>query len=171
MYTIDHLTSRPWWNYLDEDIKELLKQSILLVQTVEEWNKGFKKNLFFHDYSFVVFPASKAYEGFLKKLFLDLGFITEDDYFGKRFRIGKSLNPSLDKIRREKYGVYDKVVAFCKGNDLADAMWETWTECRNQLFHWFPNEKKAILFDEAKQKLDKIFATIEKSLVECNIKG
>jgi len=161
------LSEKPWWGYIERDLQELLRQAIVLVETVEEWQTEGRSK--FHDYSFVVFPAAKGYEGFLKKLFLDLQFIKEEDYFGKRFRIGKSLNPSLDRRRRAKYGVYDRVVEYCRGNELADDMWETWTKCRNQLFHWFPNEKKAINFTQAKDKVQMVFDTIEKSFQACKI--
>ena len=82
---IKELEKKPWWNYLEEDLQELFRTSLLLENEVVNWKDKF------NDYSFVVFSASKAYEGFLKKLFFDMGFITKEDYFGKRFRIGKAL--------------------------------------------------------------------------------
>ena len=57
------LDKHVWWDYLEEDLQELLRESTLLLDKVEKWEKTF------HDYSFIVFPAAKAYEGFLKKLF------------------------------------------------------------------------------------------------------
>ena len=134
----------PWWDYVHEDIRELLEQSLLLVDTAGRWEAHFTKTFGrgtlkkdgFHDYSFIVFPAAKAYEGFLKKLFLDLRFINPEDYYGKHFRIGKALNPSLEKRIRIKEGVYDKIVKYCGGEELAGKMWSCWKECRNLLFHW-----------------------------------
>ena len=118
---------------------------------------------------FVVFPAAKAYEGFLKKLFLDLKFITEEDYYGKHFRIGKALNPSLPKeLRRE--GVYDKIVQFCQGHTLADKLWDTWRLSRNLTFHWFPNEKNAITLTEAGERIEMIIGAIDEAFKECKIK-
>jgi len=95
MLSITEIKAKSWWGYLEEDIQELLTQSVILIEVVGRWSKDERSRL--HDYSFVAFPIAKAYEGFLKKLFYDLGFINEDDYFGKRFRVGKSLNPSLDR--------------------------------------------------------------------------
>lgn len=147
--------------YLEKDIKELLDESFLLLKLFEEEPGKFK------DYSFVVFPAAKAYEGFLKKLFLDKGFITQDDYYGKRFRIGKALNPYLEKeIRNES--VYDKVVEYCGGKNLADFFWETWRQCRNTVFHWFPNEKNIVTLPEAGAKLKMIVKAIDEADKECN---
>lgn len=159
----EELEKKPWWDYLEHDLQELLRTALLLTVEVENWDRKF------HDYSFVVFPASKAYEGFLKKLFLDLRFIDEETYYGKRFRIGKALNPALEKNLREKESVYDKLVGFCGGRELADKLWDTWKNCRNLLFHWFPDEKKVIDFNEAKLSVDQIIDAIDAAFKECKI--
>ncbi len=158
-----NLKEKPWGTYVEEDIRELLEESHLLLEAVPKWNVKF------HDYSFVVFPAAKGYEGFLKKLFLDLGFITSEDYYGKRFRIGKALNPALEPYLREKESIYDKLVEFCKGKELANELWETWRQCRNLVFHWFPNEKNAISFEEAVKRVEMVIAAIDRSFSECKI--
>lgn len=156
------LPSRLWWNYIEEDLRELLEASQVLINKVEDWEEKF------HDYSFVVFPAAKAYEGFLKKLFLDLGFITEEEYYGKRFRVGKALNPNLEKELRHE-SVYDKIVHFCQGPELADRLWETWKEGRNLVFHWFPKEKNALSFIEAKTRVETIVESMDAAFKECKI--
>jgi len=167
METIEDLKGRHWWKYIGEDLQKLISTSEFMYRVVEGWGAdlpGGKKE--FNDYSFVVFPAAKAYEGFLKKLFLDLGFITEDDYFGKHFRIGKALNPSLPKdLRRE--GVYDKIVQHCQGHKLADALWNAWRLSRNLTFHWFPNEKNAITLAEAGQRVEMIIDAMDQAFAEC----
>lgn len=160
---MDSLENKVWWGYLEEDLQELLKESILLLEKTSVWKEDF------HDYAFVVFPAAKAYEGFLKKLFLDLGFISESEYFGKRFRIGKALNPSLEPKVREKESVYDRIVAFCKGPDLADKLWNTWKSSRNLVFHWFPNEENAINHRGAKERINKIIDAIDEAFKECRL--
>ena len=157
------LDKKNWWGYLGKDLQGLLREAILLIEKVSLWNEKFP------DYSFVVFPAAKAYEGFLKLLFLERGFISEDDYYGKRFRVGKALNPSLEKRLRAKESVYDKIVQFCGGKDLADKMWNTWKVCRNLLFHWFPNEKNAIDFDQSKERVALIIETIDAAFDGCKI--
>jgi len=157
------LSKEVWWNYLGEDLRELLNEAVLLSET-------FYGKEDFHDYSFVVFPAAKAYEGFLKKLFLDFEFITPQDYYGKHFRIGKALNPSLEKSFRSE-SVYDKLVAFTGTNMLADTLWDTWKNCRNLVFHWFPNEKNALSVAEAKERVDMVIKAIDLAYKECKMKG
>ena len=170
MESIEQLESRSWWSYLGSDLQKLISASEFIYMAVQSWGAdlpGGKRE--FHDYSFVVFPAAKAYEGFLKKLFLDLNFITEEDYYGKHFRIGKALNPSLPKeLRRE--GVYDKIVQYCHGEKLAEKLWDTWRLSRNLIFHWFPNEKNAITLAEAGERVEKIIDAIDESFKECKIK-
>jgi len=158
------LENKAWWGYLEEDLQELLREAILLIDKVEGWEERF------HDYAFVVFPASKAYEGFLKKLFLDLGFISEKDYYGRRFRVGKALNPALEKRLRKKESVYDQLVDYCGGKKLADRLWDTWKTCRNLLFHWFPKERNAITYEGAREKVVKIIDVMDAAYKECKIK-
>lgn len=161
--TESSLENKIWWGFVHEDLRELFKESVVLLAKVKTWEDKF------HDYAFVVFPAAKAYEGFLKTLFLQLGFVSQDEFYGKRFRVGKALNPALEKIFRRQESVYDRLVKFCGGSDLADGLWETWKESRNLLFHWFPNERNAITLEEAGQRINSIFAVMDKAFKECKI--
>ena len=162
---MEDLEQRFWYGGLEASVKDLLSESVLLIKKVAVWTEKFS------DYSFVVFPAAKAYEGFLKKVFLDLGFISQEEYYGQRFRIGKALNPSLDKKYRQTEGIYDQVIRFCGGdNTLADQMWTTWKSCRNLIFHFFPKEKNAVTFVEAQERIDTIIETMESVIRGCRIK-
>jgi hypothetical protein len=167
---MEPLDKKRWWGYIEADLQELLKESFLLVDIFTglgaDLPGGVNK---FHDYSFIVFPAAKAYEGFLKKLFFDLGFITENDYSGKRFRIGKALNPDLPKEIRNDDWVYEKIVTYCGGSELADKLWDTWRISRNLVFHWFPNEKNALTLPEAQSRLSQIIDAIDSAFKECKI--
>ena len=166
---MEALEQKNWWEYIGRDLQNLFLTSELLIENLQKTNFILKEGEGqLDDFAFVVFPAAKAYEGFLKKLFLDLGFITEEDYFGKHFRIGKSLNPSLPKeIRHE--GVYGKIVIYCGGRVLADKLWDTWRITRNLTFHWFPNEKNAITLNEAIDRVDMIIDAIDQSFKDCKV--
>ncbi len=158
------IEKKPWWDFLDESLQDLIKQSLDLIEVVPSWKEKFQ------DYSFLVFPAAKAYEGFLKKVFLDARFITQEDYFGKRFRIGKALNPSLDPHYRDE-SVYDKIVNYCSdGKVLANRMWDTWRLCRNLVFHWFPDETKSLSFSQAEERVIMIIETMDDTFKGCKIK-
>lgn len=156
------LTTKPWWDYIEIDLQELLLQSYDLLRISQSFD-GYR------DYSYIVFPASKAYEGILKKVFLDMGLITNEDYIGTRFRIGKSLNPSLDKRNRRTGWVYGSLSEFCGGRKLPDLLWETWKECRNVIFHWFPRDLRLVTRAESQEKLDQIVWSIDELFKECKI--
>lgn len=158
-----NLDKRVWWSDLDSDLQELLKESVMLIEKAGNWERHFS------DYSFCVFPAAKAYEGFLKTVFLKLGFMTEEQFMGRRFRVGKALNPDLEKRYREKEGVYDRLVVYCNGNETADELWKTWKECRNILFHWFPKEKRNVNLAQAREKVMQILSAMDLLYKECKI--
>lgn len=157
------LKKKPWWSYLPDDLRESLSLSMLLAEESSEWSKKF------HDYSFLVFPAAKAYEGFLKKMLLDMGFISDHDYRGKHFRIGRALNPDLPKKYQGEDWVYDKLSQFCNGHELPDKLWETWRESRNLLFHWFPDEKNVVSHAEAVEKLLMVISAVDEVFSACRI--
>jgi len=153
-----------WWVYVEEPIRDLASESFDLLETLENTTDGKWQQL--HDYSFVVFPIAKAYEGFLKKLFLDMGLISEKQYSGDRFRIGKTLNPFLPK-RYQWDWVYPKLVASCRGEALPQLMWEVWKTARNQVFHYFPEHHKFVTLAQARELVMKIASVMEKALVGC----
>lgn len=163
MLKLEDLKNRAWWGYLEKDLQDLLTESVLLLEKVGGWERKF------HDYSFVVFPAAKAYEGFLKKIFLDLGLISKKDFFGKRFRIGKALNPNLPPKYQDQSWVYDDLTRFCKGEDLPRDLWRTWKLSRNLVFHWFPKEKRALSFLEAQERIGLVISSIDSFFAECSV--
>ncbi len=160
-FTMFDLENESWWSYLDESEQELLKESFLLLEREE------KNNDHWHDYSFVVFPAAKAYEGFLKKLFLDMGFLTKEQYEGDRFRVGRALNPSLEREFRGE-SIYDMLKEKCSPN-LPDRLWETWKFSRNLLFHWFPWHKNATDLKEARERVEAVVGAIREAVAGCRI--
>jgi hypothetical protein len=89
------------------------------------------------DYSFIIFPIAKAYEDFLKQYLFDLGLISQKTYEGKRFRLGRALNPDIRDNQRDEFWLFDDVSSMC-GEELSRSLWETWLECRNRVFHYFP---------------------------------
>ena len=69
-----------FWNYLSSGQKDLMEVGLFLYKDAKE-NQSRKLG----DYSYLVFSFAKAYEGFLKKLFLDMGFISKKEYESNRF--------------------------------------------------------------------------------------
>ncbi len=143
------LEQQPFWQHLDFTQQSLIKQSFYLLN----WAKTNKQ---LYDYSFIVMPAAKAFEGFLKKLFFDQGLITLHDYSEEYFRIGKALNPELSHKRNFIHdSIYEKISQKC-GSEIAQTLWYAWKECRNQVFHYFVKRKQTFTLDEAEGKLNQL---------------
>jgi hypothetical protein len=110
------------------------------------------------DFSFLVSPIAKAYEGYLKEFFLKLGIITDNDFESERFRVGKTLNPSL---RYKRFSVFQKLTDLDdKGEELAETLWDAWKFGRNEIFHYFPNNYKNLTQNEAEERINLLLRAI-----------
>lgn len=152
-----------FWQYLSAGQKGLIEEGyILLDETKEHLSTKLT------DYSYLVFPFAKAYEGFLKKLFLDLGFIDQYQYEGDHYRIGKVLNPNL-RHALGPHSIYEKLLHYCGDTTLADELWDAWKQGRNLLFHYFPHNLRAITLEEAEELINEIIQVMQKALTICSI--
>ena len=165
-YETNSLAKQVWWRYLDETQRGLLCQSWELWEREKKRKDKKDKKDKKTDYSFVVFPAAKAYEGFLKKLFYDTGLISRQDFEGEKFRLGRALNPSLGQ-NHWAGSVYERLKSFCGGEALPYGLWQTWKKGRNLLFHYFEGEENRIGLKEAQNLLLMIQNAIGAAFVEC----
>jgi hypothetical protein len=149
------------WQYLSETQRDLINEGQFLINEIVK-NQAYQ----FKDYSFLIFPFAKAYEGFLKKLFLDLKFISHLDYISDHLRLGKLMSPNLVGKLGER-SLYKKIKE-ASTRELADQIWITWKQGRNQIFHYFPHNLRSITFWEAKELIDLIIATMELSYKKLN---
>ena len=130
------------WDYMSTEIRDLVEDGEIILNFVFEN----KEKADISDYSFIVFPFAKAYEGFLKKFFWDIELITEDDYYGDEIRIGRLLNPNYE----DNTSVYSKVCGHAKGGKIiAKRLWDAWKRGRNTVFHYFPHNFKKLEYDES----------------------
>lgn len=146
----------PLWSYLSVTQRDLIEEGDYLVRIILE-----QRQHNFKDYSFLVFPYAKAYEGFLKQLFLDLHFLTHLDYISDHFRLGKFLSPNL-MDRLGDRSLFRKVQNLA-GNELAEKMWQTWKMGRNQIFHYYPHNIKALSYNSAELTIADIIETMIES--------
>jgi len=156
-------TYKEFWKYLPQMQKDLILEGQHLMNNI------IKNNAYhFKDYSFLIFPYAKSYEGFLKKIFYDIRFISHLDYISDHLRIGKLMSPNLIGRLRDK-SLYKKVRDGA-GEDLARKIWLTWKIGRNQVFHYFPHNKKAVTFEEAEDIVNMIIQTMEEAFEKLYIK-
>jgi len=116
------------------------------------------KNSYLNDYSFIIAPLSKAYEGFLKDFFLKIHLIDQKQYYSDRFRVGKVLNPSL---RYKRYSLFQKLADISlEGEELAQLLWDAWKKGRNRVFHYFPGATKNITSNQAEKAINLLVKAI-----------
>lgn len=152
--------SEPVERFLDADLRKILADGEKLLASS---GGGFS------DYAFVVFPFAKVYEGFLKKLFYQIGAINEFQFKNDRWRVGRALNPQLEKDLRHEESVYDRISNLCGGSELPDELWNAWKRGRNQVFHFFPTEYRPLSFADAKEIILVIKVAMEKALEQCRV--
>ena len=154
---------KKFWQYLSQEQRDLILEGQYLMNDV------IRNNVYrFKDYSFLVFPFAKAYEGFLKQLFKDIKFISHLDYISDHLRLGKLMSPNLE-IKLGDRSLYRKMKDTVS-SELAEAVWSTWKLGRNQIFHYFPHNTKAISFEEAEKIIGRIIETMEEAYDKLNIK-
>ncbi|OGK38192.1 hypothetical protein A3F32_00420 [Candidatus Roizmanbacteria bacterium RIFCSPHIGHO2_12_FULL_42_10] len=157
-------SNSPLKTFLPEDQLALINQSFMLLH-----NANSDKTHKYDDYSFTVFPIAKAYEGFLKMIFLQSGYISRADFLSKYFRIGKVMSPNLRK-RLGNNSIYEKI---CRsvGCELSDMIWKAWKRGRNQVFHYFPNNVQAITLQEAEDIINTMVKTMETVVEELRLQS
>ena len=145
-----------FWQYLSQNQKDLIREGQYLMEDIIEENA-----YHFKDYSFLVFPFAKAYEGFLKQLFKDAKMISHLDYISDHLRLGKLMSPNLIGKLGER-SLYLKIEKK-SGKDLAEKIWNVWKIGRNQVFHYFPHNVKAINFEEAGEIISEMLEVMQLS--------
>ncbi len=149
------------WGYLQEDIKGLIIDGERLLNLPLERDKRVS------DFSYLVFPFAKAYEGFLKKLFLDMDVIDERDFYGDEIRVGRILSPRYRKSHSNQFG--RMCLKETNKVDLADELWETWHRGRNRVFHYFPHNFRRLSYEEALDIVQEIGERMEEAVGICDL--
>jgi hypothetical protein len=151
------------WGYLPVEIKGLLEDGETIVSFVEKY-RGAEE---ISDYSFLVFPFSKAYEGFLKRFLFDTQLIREEDYYSDDIRIGRILNPGYVK---EKGNVFGRLCDKSKeGRDVPKKLWSVWKRGRNLVFHYFPHNFRKLEYNEALDIINEIVDAMNSAVMHCRV--
>ena len=150
------------WEYMPDEIRDLIEDGEVILNFVFD-NKD-KAEI--SDFSFMVFPFAKAYEGFLKRFFLDIGMIKEDEYFSDEIRIGRILNPHY----RGKHSIYEKLSRYKgEGKNVTLKLWKTWKQGRNLVFHYFPHNFRKLSYDQSLNIVNMIVDAMANAVVHIKV--
>ncbi len=150
-------TSSPLWQYLTPDMRALVRDGEFLMEDSVRHRDSPPT-----DFSYLVFPYAKLYEGFLKKLFLNAHIIADRDYHSDHFRIGKVLSPNMARrlgLRSAYQQISDRY-----GDQLAARLWHTWKEGRNLVFHYFPHNYRSLTRAAAVELVNTLTNTMRESV-------
>jgi hypothetical protein len=149
--------SKEFDEYVGDDIVDLYYDSVrMLNHFMDTQNKNVPS---LSDYSFIVFPFAKAYEGILKKILVEANLIKEADLLeDPTLPIGNYFNPVGNNaiFNSLKDRTRDKAIPF--------VIYSTYQECRNQIMHYDSyrdNRIKSI--EEARFYIYRIDDAIEKA--------
>lgn len=151
-----NFSDREWFHFLTDDQQKLVDLTIYLYE-----REGISTQPL-SDYSFVIFPMAKAYEGFLKQYLYDSNLITAETFRSHRFRIGRAINPDVHMTQRDDDWLYDDLERMCS-KELAQLLWQTWLTCRNRVFHFFPTEQTFLSLEMAGEDITLITQAIEQA--------
>lgn len=141
-----------YWDYLSPHQRDLIREGSYIYQEI------FADGRYnFQDYSFIVFPFAKAFEGFIKQFLLDMHLISERQYNSDHIRVGRLLSPEAHYAHNDS--IYERLTHLV-GKEAADMIWMTWKYCRNQVFHYYPHNSKSLSLNEAKERIHLVLSTI-----------
>ena len=151
------------WQYMPDEIRGLIEDGELVLNFVYTHHQ--EDNI--SDYSFLVFPFAKAYEGFLKRFFLDMKLISKEEYFSDDIRIGRILNPNYIK---EKSNVFERICGKSRGSrEVSRKLWQVWKRGRNLVFHYFPHNYRRLGYEEALDIINDIVDAMYSSVTNCKV--
>lgn len=147
----------PLWDYLTPDMRDLAIEGEKLLDSC-----NLSGDIRIKDFSYLVFPWGKLYEGFLKKIFLDLGYITPEDYYGNEIRIGKLISTGLGTKPPHRLSIYKEMSsAKIFGENLSKIIKGVWRNSRNMVFHFFPNNIYKVDLELAKKRINETVKCME----------
>ncbi len=150
------------WQYLAPDMRALVRDGEFLIEdSIRHTADGLPAGR--QDFSYLVFPFAKLYEGFLKKLFLDAHIISDREYRSDHFRIGKVLSPNM--VHRLGDRSAYKQISDRYGDQLAARLWHTWKEGRNMVFHYFPHNYRSLTRDMAVEQVNQLVGTMREAVL------
>jgi len=158
--SVDNYISQEIFDYLHPNDQIDLRDGIILV----EWSKQYNPN--FKNYGILVRNFAIVYEGFLIKLLIDLGVISQQE-FERDVRVGQ-----IGKVLKEKKVELESKISEYrrKYSYLPKKLEALWEECRNKILHSdYVAPHHIDSFEKANSKILEILDVIGKMFKVSNI--
>jgi len=141
--------------FLDDYQRRLLLDG-LLIKTIFTTSDSYRIfNSLLNDFSVMVFPSAKAFEGYIKKLLLTIGLITEKEIKENPY---KSIGKILDGEEIKK-----KLLDKKRDRTIPKLLAVQWDLCRNIILHYDLDQPEIISKEEALKKIEDIHEAIKRS--------
>lgn len=146
------------WEKLGGDTYRFLEWPIqMLLKTGKRLSimfQKYQKTSFIYDYSFLVMPFAKAFEGYMKQLLLTLKLVTHQQLRKDEPKIGTILqDKELFKLLRHRN----------RDKGVPSLLYAQWNLCRNILFHYDFTSPSLLGKEEALKKIEDICEAIKLS--------
>ncbi len=149
--------SKEFDEFIGEDLLDLYEDNRSLLQRYSNHHDGTVEE--YSDYSFLVLPIAKVYEGTLKKILVDIGVLKESDLTkNPSINVGKYYNP----VGNNK--IFELLKDRSRDKSVPHVIYSTYQECRNQIFHYDQyRDNRLDSYDDAKFYCKRILYAIEKA--------
>lgn len=117
-------------NFVGEELLELYQDNLSIFKDYNKTEKNLHKMT---DYSFLVLPIAKVYEGVLKRVLVKSNILQEEDLVeNPTINIGGYFNP----VGNQK--IFDRLKDKARDKTVPHVIYSTYQECRNHIFHYDP---------------------------------
>ncbi len=111
--------------FVGQDLIQLRKDSNNLLKEANE------STTYISDYSYIVFPMAKAYEGILKKVLVEAQLVKEEDIqYDPNVPINNYFNPVSNTT------IFNLLADKVRDKSIPHTIYATYQECRNQILHY-----------------------------------
>ena len=142
------------YSFLDDYQRKLLYDTLLIKTIFTTYDSNEIFNRLINDFSIVVFPSAKAFEGFIKKLLLAINLITQKEIKEDPYKsIGKIING--EQIQKK---ILDKK----RDRSVLKLLVAQWDFCRNVILHYDLDQPEIINKEEAFKKIEDIYEVMKR---------
>ncbi len=150
--------SKEFDQFVGSDIVDLYKDSCRIFELFEIDSLR-TNDSYVSDYSFLLLPIAKSYEGILKRVLVEKGVISESKLLeNPSVNVGAYLNP----VGNEK--IFNLLKDKARDKAIPHVIYSTYQECRNQILHYDQyRDNRITSFEDAKFYRRRILDAIDKA--------